>query len=115
MLCSPGRLDRPWQGQTEAVRTDELPAYDPDCALCPGNRRAQGERNPAYTGTFAFNNDFPALSPTVEAAVPAREVLLRSQPESGALPRPLLLAAPRPHAGGDEQRRDPGRGRRLGG
>jgi UDPglucose--hexose-1-phosphate uridylyltransferase len=83
VLCSPGRLDRPWQGQTEVVRTEELPTYDPDCALCPGNRRAQGERNPAYTGTFAFNNDFPALSPTVEAAAPVREPLLRSQPESG--------------------------------
>ena len=65
------------------MRTDELPAYDPDCALCPGNRRAGGERNPDYTGAFAFNNDFPALSPIVKAAAPTREALLRSQPESG--------------------------------
>ena len=83
MLCSPGRLDRPWQGQTEAAGAEELRAYDPDCALCPGNRRAQGERNPEYTATFAFNNDFPALSATVEEAPAAREPLLRSQSESG--------------------------------
>ena len=83
MLCSPGRLDRPWQGQTEAIRADDRPAYDPECPLCPGNPRARGERNPSYSGTFAFTNDFPALSATVEAAPPSRDILLRSQPESG--------------------------------
>ena len=51
---------RPWLGQsvsngTEAVR------YDPTCYLCPGNERARGARNPDYTGTFVFDNDF---SPT---------------------------------------------------
>jgi UDPglucose--hexose-1-phosphate uridylyltransferase len=83
VLCSPGRLDRPWQGQTEATGAEELPSYDPDCALCPGNRRAGGERNPDYTGTFSFHNDFPALSATVEEAPVSREPFLRSQPESG--------------------------------
>lgn len=83
VLCSPGRLDRPWQGQTEPPPREHPQAHDPGCALCPGNPRAKGERNPAYTGTFAFDNDFPALSRS--AAVPSapREALLRSQPESG--------------------------------
>src|SRR5205814_5184163 len=48
--------------------------------------RAKGERNPAYSGTFAFDNDFPALSAPAEpapAAAPAREPLLRTQVESG--------------------------------
>jgi UDPglucose--hexose-1-phosphate uridylyltransferase len=31
--------------------------------MCPGNRRANGERNPEYISTFAFTNDFPALVP----------------------------------------------------
>jgi UDPglucose--hexose-1-phosphate uridylyltransferase len=83
VLCSPGRLDRPWQGQTELVSDETLPTYDPACALCPGNGRAKGERNAAYTGTFAFDNDFPALSRSAAAPSPAREPLLRSQPESG--------------------------------
>jgi UDPglucose--hexose-1-phosphate uridylyltransferase len=30
--------------------------------MCPGNSRANGERNPAYTGTLVFDNDFPALT-----------------------------------------------------
>jgi UDPglucose--hexose-1-phosphate uridylyltransferase len=85
VLCSPGRLDRPWQGQTESASGDPLPAYDPACALCPGNARAKGERNPAYTRTFAFDNDFPALTaPGSAAASPAaRDALLRSHVEAG--------------------------------
>ena len=61
VLVSPHRLDRPWQGQVEAAPHSALPAYDPGCYLCPGNRRANGERNPAYDTTFVFDNDFPAL------------------------------------------------------
>jgi UDPglucose--hexose-1-phosphate uridylyltransferase len=60
---SPHRAQRPWQGQVEAVAADERPPYDPACYLCPGNRRAGGERNPAYTGTYVFTNDFSALQP----------------------------------------------------
>jgi UDPglucose--hexose-1-phosphate uridylyltransferase len=41
------------------------PDYDPDCYLCPGNARAGGIRNPAYSGTFVFDNDFTALKPQV--------------------------------------------------
>jgi UDPglucose--hexose-1-phosphate uridylyltransferase len=37
--------------------------YDPECYLCPGNVRANGERNPAYASTFVFTNDFAALRP----------------------------------------------------
>jgi len=35
--------------------------YDPSCYLCPGNERAGGHRNPPYTNTFVFDNDFAAL------------------------------------------------------
>jgi UDPglucose--hexose-1-phosphate uridylyltransferase len=83
VLCSPGRLDRPWQGQTEPAPEEQLPSYDPACALCPGNSRAKGARNPAYAGTFAFDNDFPALTRSPAAPPASREALLRSQPESG--------------------------------
>jgi UDPglucose--hexose-1-phosphate uridylyltransferase len=67
VLCSPHRLERPWQGQTESVAEERRPEHDPDCYLCPGNQRANGQRNPAYTTTFAFDNDFPALLPDTEA------------------------------------------------
>jgi UDPglucose--hexose-1-phosphate uridylyltransferase len=40
-------------------------AYAPDCYLCPRNTRANGERNPDYTSTFVFTNDFAALRPDI--------------------------------------------------
>ena len=62
VLVSPHRLQRPWQGQVEAIEDEGLLKYDPDCYLCPGNSRANGNANPNYTGSFSFENDFPALS-----------------------------------------------------
>lgn len=62
---SPHRLLRPWQGQVEELPADERPAYDPGCYLCPGNARAGGARNPDYTDTFVFTNDFAAVLPDV--------------------------------------------------
>ena len=63
VLVSPHRTKRPWQGQVERVPAEERPRYDPTCYLCPGNPRAGGVRNPDYTGTFVFENDFAALRP----------------------------------------------------
>jgi UDPglucose--hexose-1-phosphate uridylyltransferase len=63
LLVSSGRTQRPWHGRREKQATDELPAYDPSCYLCPGNVRANGQRNPDYATTFAFTNDFAALRP----------------------------------------------------
>jgi UDPglucose--hexose-1-phosphate uridylyltransferase len=83
VLVSPRRLERPWQGQVEEVTPEELPVYDPGCYLCPGNGRANGERNPDYTATFAFDNDFPALDPRPEGAAAPLEELLRAVPEWG--------------------------------
>jgi UDPglucose--hexose-1-phosphate uridylyltransferase len=85
VLVSPRRLERPWQGQTESAPPEDLPRYDPGCYLCPGNLRANGERNPDYPDTFAFDNDFPALDAGGGAARPARDdELLRAEPESGS-------------------------------
>ncbi|MDQ3605814.1 MAG: UDP-glucose--hexose-1-phosphate uridylyltransferase [Gemmatimonadota bacterium] len=63
VLVSPHRARRPWQGQVEKPAVAARPAYDPTCYLCPGNERAGGHRNPQYTGTFVFDNDFAALYP----------------------------------------------------
>ncbi len=68
VLVSPHRTERPWQGQTEPAQAEPSQAYDPNCYLCPGNVRAGGQRNPPYTGTFVFNNDFAALQPEPSAA-----------------------------------------------
>lgn len=68
VLVSPHRSKRPWQGQSEPPSQDEKPSYDPECYLCPGNKRVNGELNPQYTGTFVFENDFAALKKdTVQA------------------------------------------------
>jgi len=64
VLVSPHRSQRPWQGKQEAAQADQRPPYDPKCYLCAGNERVGGERNPAYDGTYVFNNDFAALLST---------------------------------------------------
>ena len=61
VLVSPHRMKRPWQGRVEEPALEQLPEYDPDCYLCPGNTRAEGKANPEYSGTYVFENDFPAL------------------------------------------------------
>jgi UDPglucose--hexose-1-phosphate uridylyltransferase len=66
VLVSPGRTQRPWKGQTEKTAPMAAQSYDPDCYMCPGNARAEGERNPQYEGTFVFDNDYPALKLSVE-------------------------------------------------
>lgn len=63
VLVSPHRTQRPWQGQVEKPPPENLPPYDPECYLCPGNRRAGGVENPNYDSTFVFTNDFSALLP----------------------------------------------------
>ncbi len=68
LLVSPQRTARPWQGQMERVVSEQRPTYDPTCYLCPGNVRAGGVRNPDYTGTFVFENDFAALRPNTAPA-----------------------------------------------
>ena len=58
---SPHRTKRPWQGKQEEQSQETRPGYDEKCYLCPGNSRAGGKRNPDYTQTFVFTNDFSAL------------------------------------------------------
>src|SRR5262245_40285666 len=69
VLVSSGRSRRPWQGREEPPLPDDRPAYDPACYLCPGNARANGDRNPDYAETFVFTNDFAALQPDAPDAL----------------------------------------------
>lgn len=86
VLVSPHRNNRPWLGATEANETAALPAHDPDCPLCPGNSRANGECNPDYVDTFVFGNDFGALTPRAddEPSLSANaHPLIQTEPASG--------------------------------
>lgn len=83
VLCSPHRLERPWQGQVEDETPESRPAYDPSCYLCPGNARAGGQRNPAYETTFTFDNDYPALLPDTGAVSADASGLLVAEPATG--------------------------------
>jgi UDPglucose--hexose-1-phosphate uridylyltransferase len=80
---SPDRTRRPWQGATEQLARRQLPSYDPDCYLCPGNLRASGVRNPNYQTTHVFRNDFPTLFPEADPAGPAAHPLMRAQAQAG--------------------------------
>jgi UDPglucose--hexose-1-phosphate uridylyltransferase len=86
VIVSPQRNDRPWQGKVETPPVPAVVPYDPSCYLCPGNTRAQGNRNPNYTSTFAFDNDFPALRrdrPVPSPQPPAPDDLLAACAERG--------------------------------
>lgn len=80
---SPNRTDRPWQGREENPPPEEKPRYDPDCYLCPGNKRAGGEVNPEYESTFVFDNDFSSLRPGVPDEEAAAHELMKVRGEPG--------------------------------
>ncbi len=82
VLVSPQRASRPWQGRTEKVQHKPPERYDEQCYLCAGNARITGVKNPIYTGTFVFKNDFAALrSDTLESQQDSP--LFRYQSERG--------------------------------
>ncbi|HLE68747.1 MAG TPA: UDP-glucose--hexose-1-phosphate uridylyltransferase [Vicinamibacteria bacterium] len=83
VLCSPGRLKRPWLGARDRGPTETPPSFDPACYMCPGNARVEGARNPDYRGVFLFDNDYPALTAMTDVSV-----------QVDANPHPLLVAAP---------------------
>ena len=83
VLVSPHRTARPWQGQVEEAAIARQPQYDPECYLCPGNARAGGVRNPAYSSTFVFDNDFAALKPDTQAGRFEQDGLLIAEAEPG--------------------------------
>lgn len=83
VFVSPHRTERPWQGKVEDSSPPERPEYDPGCYLCPGNARAGEARNPAYTSTFVFDNDFGALLPATPPKKVRRGNLILAQGEGG--------------------------------
>lgn len=82
VLVSPHRTKRPWQGKTDKSITVKKAKYDESCYLCPSNKRASGDVNPDYPGTYSFNNDFAALLSDTEEST-FNEGLLKATSESG--------------------------------
>ncbi|NQZ78092.1 MAG: UDP-glucose--hexose-1-phosphate uridylyltransferase [Ekhidna sp.] len=82
VLVSPHRTKRPWQGKQETISHEKRLEYDESCYLCPGNLRANGERNPNYTSTFVFENDFAAIQSDVES-FETDEEFFKSKSEKG--------------------------------
>ncbi|MBN1935935.1 MAG: UDP-glucose--hexose-1-phosphate uridylyltransferase [Anaerolineae bacterium] len=83
ILVSPHRTKRPWQGQVEKRPPEQRPQYDPGCYLCPGNERAGGARNPQYSDTYVFLNDFAALLPDTPSAMEDGDPLFTCQGVKG--------------------------------
>jgi len=82
VLVSPRRTMRPWQGERHYPESGNIPCYDPECYLCPGNNRASGNQNPDYTGPYIFQNDFPSLLPETEF-IERETPLFKAQSVSG--------------------------------
>ena len=83
VLVSPHRTQRPWLGKVDKVTAAPVIEYDPECYLCPGNVRAEGLRNPAYTETFVFDNDYPAMLPNVTPHETDQDGLIVASVERG--------------------------------
>ena len=83
VLVSPQRTERPWRGKEEQPAEPAGVAYDPECYLCPGNARAGAVRNPNYTSTFVFDNDFAALRPETPSGECNGSGLLDARGERG--------------------------------
>jgi UDPglucose--hexose-1-phosphate uridylyltransferase len=74
VILAAHRQNRPWIGATIETREESIPAYLPDCYLCPGNSRISGVVNPEYEQTYVFDNDHPCVgqdAPHVLATPPS--------------------------------------------
>jgi len=83
VLVSPHRSKRPWLGKVENAPPTAQVKHDPNCYLCPGNKRAEGAINPDYKSAWAFTNDFSALLSKVPVESMDQQGLLVAQTESG--------------------------------
>jgi UDPglucose--hexose-1-phosphate uridylyltransferase len=82
IIVAAHRQSRPWIGAT-SDHPEPAPHYDPGCYLCPGNARANGVRNPEYSGVFVFDNDYPCVSDAAPETAPAPAALYRNRRADG--------------------------------
>lgn len=81
VLFTSHRNGRPWVGETVPLNEPPAPSYDPQCALCPGNRRLR-EQNPRYDCVYWFANDLPCFAP--DAPDGPGDDFYRTRPAHGA-------------------------------
>ncbi len=83
IIVAAHRNDRPWIGEMVDRSRDSIPAYDPQCPLCPGNRRVSGVINDRYGGIFLFDNDLPCVGERAPVDVPQPEGIYKNRRASG--------------------------------
>jgi UDPglucose--hexose-1-phosphate uridylyltransferase len=85
LVSDPHRMKHPWNGQVELPQSESLPEHDPNCHLCPGNQRANGQQNGYYEHTKLFPNDYASVIPPPRPLNCATlHPLLASEPVVGA-------------------------------
>ena len=83
VIVAAHRQSRPWSGAEVTAQPPRPPAYDASCYLCPGNARVSGATNPAYTGTFVFDNDHPCVGVAAPRQLPPPAGIYRNRPATG--------------------------------
>lgn len=82
IVYSAHRNSRPWQG-AGPIKSAAVPAYDPTCYLCPGNKRIHGHSNPPYTSVFIFDNDHPVVGMNAPEVTQPSHVLYKKEKALG--------------------------------
>ena len=59
------------------------PEFDPDCYLCPGNKRVSGVVNETYSDLYVFQNDHPSFSPDAPADLEQPPGIYKNAPATG--------------------------------
>ena len=83
VIVAAHRQSRPWSGAEVTGQARKPPAFDATCYLCPGNPRVGGAVNPAYTGTFVFDNDHPCVGVDAPRGLRRPIGIYRSRPATG--------------------------------
>ncbi|MBL8168562.1 MAG: galactose-1-phosphate uridylyltransferase [Acidobacteria bacterium] len=83
VIVAAHRQNRPWQGETLGAPAAEIPAYVPDCYLCPGNARVSGAHNETYAGVFVFDNDHPCVGMNAPPPLSLPSGLYQQRPAQG--------------------------------
>ncbi len=83
IIVAAHRQNRPWSGETMRAAGAPAPTYVEDCYLCPGNSRVSGRRNPAYTGTYVFDNDHPCVGMDAPSDLAAPGGIYRNRAATG--------------------------------
>src|SRR5450432_1610430 len=83
VIVAAHRQHRPWSGEQVEGSERRVPAYLPDCYLCPNNPRVSGQQNAAYSDVFVFDNDHPCVGALAPNAPAAPNEFYQVRPASG--------------------------------